>query len=111
MKQGMRILMIVVLLGMAHGVSSASPTPQGHAWRLTDIRDIEPEFDAAVLAAYPEYAEEEEGLVGAFAAKWLLVQGARVIVVDLEESRLARARKWGATCTACAGSLEAGTGR
>ncbi len=37
-----------------------------------------------------------QGLIGAFAARWLMHHGARVIVVDLVESRLARARKWGA---------------
>jgi 3-hydroxyethyl bacteriochlorophyllide a dehydrogenase len=38
-----------------------------------------------------------QGLIGAFAAKWLLNQGVRVVVTDLEESRLERARRWGAT--------------
>ena len=37
-----------------------------------------------------------QGLIGAFAAKWLLNQGVRVVVTDLEESRLERARRWGA---------------
>lgn len=53
-----------------------------------------------VSAAFPAAGETAvvvgQGLVGAFSAKWLLVHGARVIVVDLVESRLARARKWGA---------------
>ncbi len=37
-----------------------------------------------------------QGLIGAFAAKWLLNKGVRVLVTDLEESRLERARRWGA---------------
>ncbi len=37
-----------------------------------------------------------QGLIGAFAAKWLLNLGLRVVVTDLEESRLERARRWGA---------------
>jgi len=53
-----------------------------------------------VSAAFPSPGETAvvvgQGLIGAFSAKWLLVHGARVIVVDLEESRLARARQWGA---------------
>jgi len=43
-----------------------------------------------------------QGLIGAFAAKWLLHQGVRVVVTDLEESRLERARRWGATGVVCA---------
>lgn len=37
-----------------------------------------------------------QGLIGAFAAKWLLYHNARVIVTDMHPSRLERARKWGA---------------
>lgn len=37
-----------------------------------------------------------QGMVGAFAAKWLMLHGARVVVMDLEETRLERAKKWGA---------------
>jgi 2-desacetyl-2-hydroxyethyl bacteriochlorophyllide A dehydrogenase len=37
-----------------------------------------------------------QGMIGAIAAKWLMHHGARVIVTDLEESRLERARNWGA---------------
>jgi len=37
-----------------------------------------------------------QGLIGAFAAKWLINHGVRVVVTDLEESRLERANRWGA---------------
>ena len=54
-----------------------------------------------ISAAFPSPGETAvvigQGLIGAFGAMWLLQHGARVIVVDLEESRLARARTWGAT--------------
>jgi len=36
-----------------------------------------------------------QGLIGAFAACWLMHHGCRVIVTDLEASRLERARSWG----------------
>lgn len=36
-----------------------------------------------------------QGMIGLFNAKWLLVRGAKVVVLDLEEYRLAPARKWG----------------
>lgn len=36
-----------------------------------------------------------QGLIGVFAAKWLINKGVRVLVTDLEESRLERARRWG----------------
>jgi 3-hydroxyethyl bacteriochlorophyllide a dehydrogenase len=53
-----------------------------------------------VSMAYPAPGETAvvigQGLIGAFNALWLLHHGARVIVVDLLESRLARALKWGA---------------
>ena len=49
--------------------------------------------------AYPARGETAvvigQGLIGTFAAKWLLYHGARVIVTDLEATRLARARRWG----------------
>ena len=54
-----------------------------------------------VSIASPSFGETAvvvgQGLIGAFAAKWLLNQGVRVVVTDLEESRLERARRWGAT--------------
>lgn len=54
-----------------------------------------------VTCAFPARGETAvvigQGMIGAFNTKWLLYHGARVIVVDLEESRLARARKWGVT--------------
>ena len=37
-----------------------------------------------------------QGLVGAFAARWLMLMGARVIAVDTVASRLERAGRWGA---------------
>jgi threonine dehydrogenase-like Zn-dependent dehydrogenase len=37
-----------------------------------------------------------QGLIGSLSAKWLLLAGCRVAVVDLEESRLERARRNGA---------------
>jgi 3-hydroxyethyl bacteriochlorophyllide a dehydrogenase len=53
-----------------------------------------------VSATFPASGETAvvigQGLIGAFAAKWLLHHGAKVIVTDLEESRLVRARRWGA---------------
>jgi 2-desacetyl-2-hydroxyethyl bacteriochlorophyllide A dehydrogenase len=53
-----------------------------------------------ISAAFPAPGESAvvvgQGLIGAFSAKWLLVHGAKVIAVDLDETRLARARKWGA---------------
>lgn len=53
-----------------------------------------------VSAAFPTKGETAvvigQGLIGAFAAKWFLHHGARVIVTDIVPSRLERARKWGA---------------
>ena len=55
----------------------------------------------AVTAAVPAPHETAvvigQGMIGAFAAKWLQVHGARVIVMDMVEKRLERARKWGLT--------------
>ncbi len=52
-----------------------------------------------VSAAFPAPGETAvvvgQGLIGAFNARWLLAHGARVIVVDLEQTRLERARRWG----------------
>ena len=56
------------------------------SWRGTSITFPAPGETAVVVG---------QGLIGAFAAKWLLYHGARVIVVDLCESRLNKARKWG----------------
>ena len=54
-----------------------------------------------VTAAFPAPGETAvvvgQGMIGAFAAKWLLYHGAKVIVTDLEESRLDRARGWSVT--------------
>jgi len=54
-----------------------------------------------VTCAYPSRGETAvvigQGLIGAFAALWLKHHGARVLVVDLVESRLDRARRWGVT--------------
>jgi 2-desacetyl-2-hydroxyethyl bacteriochlorophyllide A dehydrogenase len=64
-----------------------------------------------VSAAYPARGETAvvigQGLIGAFAAKWLLYHGARVIVTDLEDSRLKRAREWGVTAAVNGGSKDA----
>lgn len=53
-----------------------------------------------VTAAFPQKGDTAvvigQGMIGAFCAKWLLYHGARVIVTDLEQTRLERARKWGA---------------
>lgn len=60
-----------------------------------------------VTAAYPSPDEVAvvvgQGMIGAFAAKWLQYHGARVIVTDLVESRLKRARKWGVAAAINAG--------
>lgn len=57
------------------------------SWRGVSIAFPAPGETAVVIG---------QGLIGAFAAKWLLYHGAKVIVTDLEEARLARARQWGA---------------
>ncbi|MHB9026493.1 MAG: zinc-binding dehydrogenase [Armatimonadota bacterium] len=53
-----------------------------------------------VTAAFPAPGETAvvigQGMIGAFSAKWLLYHGARVIVTDLWDSRLARGKQWGA---------------
>lgn len=53
-----------------------------------------------VSSAFPAAGETAvvigQGLIGAYAARWLLMLDARVIVTDLEASRLDRARGWGA---------------
>ncbi|MCC6579983.1 MAG: zinc-binding dehydrogenase, partial [Phycisphaeraceae bacterium] len=53
-----------------------------------------------VTAAAPKTGETAvvlgQGLIGAFSAAWLNAFGCRVIVADLEESRLERARRWSA---------------
>jgi threonine dehydrogenase-like Zn-dependent dehydrogenase len=54
-----------------HGVSIASPCPG----------------EKAVVIG--------QGMIGAFAAKWLVGMGLRVVVVDLDEKRLARSAKLG----------------
>ncbi len=38
-----------------------------------------------------------QGLIGAFSAAWLHARGCRVIVTDIEDRRLERALKWGAS--------------
>ncbi len=58
------------------------------AWRGVTLAMPAPGETAVVIG---------QGMIGALAAKWLLYHGARVIVVDLEESRLQRALRWGAT--------------
>jgi 2-desacetyl-2-hydroxyethyl bacteriochlorophyllide A dehydrogenase len=53
-----------------------------------------------VTAAAPRAGETAvvlgQGLIGAFSAAWLNAAGCRVIVADLEEGRLQRAKKWAA---------------
>jgi 2-desacetyl-2-hydroxyethyl bacteriochlorophyllide A dehydrogenase len=53
-----------------------------------------------VSSAFPAAGETAmvvgQGLIGAFAARWLLMLDVRVLVTDLETSRLDRARAWGA---------------
>lgn len=66
------------------------------SWRGTSIAYPAPGETAVVIG---------QGLIGTFAARWLMHHGARVIVVDLVESRLARARRWGV-----AGAVNAGSG-
>jgi len=60
------------------------------AWRGVSMAFPAPGETAVVIG---------QGLIGAFNALWLVHHGARVIAVDLVESRLARARKWGAAAT------------
>lgn len=52
-----------------------------------------------VTSAYPLPGETAvvigQGMIGAFNTKWLLLHGARVIAVDVEDFRLEPARKWG----------------
>lgn len=59
-----------------------------------------------VEAAIPKPGETAivlgQGLIGSLSAKWLVLAGCRVAVVDMEESRLERARKNGAALTVCA---------
>jgi threonine dehydrogenase-like Zn-dependent dehydrogenase len=54
-----------------------------------------------VSAAFPGRGETAlvvgQGMIGAFAAKWLMFHDARVIVTDVVGSRLERARRWGVT--------------
>ncbi len=44
-----------------------------------------------------------QGMIGAFSAAWLVAAGCRVSVIDLEQSRLDRARKFGVATTIIAG--------
>ncbi len=63
----MRKLIMVMIIGMfmlsslaGHSLAGG-PTPQTReydSWRLTDIRDIEQDFNVAVVDAYPEYGDE-----------------------------------------------------
>lgn len=56
-----------------------------------------------ICSAYPLPGETAvvigQGMIGTFNTKWLLVQGARVIAVDLEDYRLELAKRWGCTAT------------
>ncbi|MFH0795515.1 MAG: zinc-binding dehydrogenase [Candidatus Omnitrophota bacterium] len=57
------------------------------SWRGTSIAYPAPGETAVVIG---------QGIIGAFAARWLIYHKTKVMVVDLEESRLKQARKWGA---------------
>ncbi|MCL5674717.1 MAG: zinc-binding dehydrogenase [Candidatus Omnitrophica bacterium] len=63
-----------------------------------------------VSCAYPSEGETAivigQGMIGAFVARWLLYYGARVIVMDIVESRLERARKWGVTAAITGGASD-----
>ena len=52
-----------------------------------------------VTAAYPKPGETAvvigQGMIGAFNTKWLLLHGAKVIAIDIEDFRLELAKKWG----------------
>lgn len=56
-----------------------------------------------VTAARPQRGETAlvigQGMIGAFSAAWLVAAGCRVGVIDLEASRLERARRFGASTT------------
>lgn len=56
-----------------------------------------------VTAARPQAGETAlvigQGMIGAFSAAWLVAAGCRVGVIDLEQSRLDRARTFGAATT------------
>ena len=56
------------------------------AWRGVSMAFPAPGETAVVIG---------QGLIGAFNALWLVHRGVRVIVADVVEERLARARKWG----------------
>ena len=57
------------------------------AWRGATICMPAPDETAVVIG---------QGMIGALAARWLLMLGVRVIVTDLEPARLDRALRWGA---------------
>ena len=57
------------------------------SWRGASIAYPAPGETAVVIG---------QGIIAAFAARWLICLGAGVMVVDLEESRLKQALKWGA---------------
>jgi threonine dehydrogenase-like Zn-dependent dehydrogenase len=52
-----------------------------------------------ITTAYPLPGETAvvigQGMIGAFNTKWLLLHGAKVIAVDIEDFRLEPAKKWG----------------
>ena len=64
-----------------------------------------------VAAAAPQAGETAvvlgQGLIGAFSAAWLHAHGCRVIVADLEPSRLDRALAWGAAAAVQIGEPDA----
>ena len=48
-----------------------------------------------------------QGLIGAFSAAWLAARGCRVIVTDIAQRRLDRAKAWGVAATVLGGGEEA----
>lgn len=60
------------------------------SFRGVEAADPKPGETAVVLG---------QGVIGAFSGAWLHARGCRVIVADVEEGRLQRARCWGAAAT------------
>ena len=89
----MRKLIVVMMIGMAmlsslagHSLAGGPPpqTREYDSWRLTDIRDIEPDFNAAVVAAYPDYGDEPSS---GFRTFTLSPDGTTIVVFgDVSES-------------------------
>lgn len=81
------------------GYDSALKLPEGaDPWHYTPTEVAAIAWRGATIA-YPAKGETAvvigQGLIGLLAAKWLLSHGARVIVCDMEEYRLAKSKKLG----------------